>query len=51
MIFGCTLPAPHGGIFVLPVIGNWFMYLVAILVGSIVGAVILGFLKRSKNEA
>ena len=51
MIFGCTLPAPHGGIFVLPVIGNWFMYLVAILVGSIVGAVSLGFLKRSKNEA
>ena len=51
MIFNCTLPAPHGGIFVFPVVGNWLMYLVAILVGSIVGAVILGFLKRSKNEA
>lgn len=51
MIFGCTLPAPHGGIFVFPVVGNWPMYLVAILVGSVVGAVILGFLKRPRNEA
>ena len=51
MIFGCTLPAPHGGIFVFPVVGNWPMYLVAILVGSIVGAVILGFLKRPRHEA
>ena len=51
MIFGCTLPAPHGGIFVFPVVGNWPMYLVAILVGSIVGAVILGFLKRPRHDA
>ena len=51
MIFGCTLPAPHGGIFVFPVVGNWPMYLVAIVVGSIVGAVILGFLKRPRHEA
>lgn len=51
MVFGCTLPAPHGGIFVFPVVGNWPMYLVAILVGSVVGAVILGFLKRPRNEA
>ena len=50
MLFGCTLPAPHGGIFVFPVVGNWPMYLVAVLVGSIVGAVILGFLKRAVNE-
>ena len=50
MFFGCTLPAPHGGIFVFPVVGNWLMYLVAVLVGSIVGAVILGFLKRPANE-
>lgn len=50
MFFGCTLPAPHGGIFVFPVVGNWPMYLVAVLVGSIVGAVILGFLKRPTNE-
>lgn len=46
MIFDCTLRAPHGGIFVLPIIGNWPMYLVSIIVGAIVGAVILGFLKR-----
>lgn len=46
MIFDCTLRAPHGGIFVLPIIGNWPMYLVSIIVGSIVGAIILGFLKR-----
>lgn len=47
MIFDCTLRAPHGGIFVLPIIGNWAMYLISIIVGSIVGAVILGFLKNS----
>ena len=46
MIFNCTLPAPHGGIFVLPVVGNALMYLVAIAVGSIVGACILGALKK-----
>ena len=48
MLFNCTLTAPHGGIFVLPVVGNPIMYVVAILAGSIVGAVILGALK--KNE-
>lgn len=46
MAFNCTLRAPHGGIFVLPTIGNWPMYFVAILVGSIVGAVILGMIKK-----
>lgn len=46
MIFDCTLRAPHGGIFVLPIIGNWPMYLVSIIVGAIVGAILLGFLKR-----
>lgn len=46
MIFDCTLRAPHGGIFVLPIIDNWPMYLVSIIVGAIVGAIILGFLKR-----
>lgn len=43
---GCTLNAPHGGIFVLPVIGNPFGYAVALVIGSVVGAVILGFLKK-----
>ena len=46
MAFGCTLRAPHGGIFVLPTIGNPFMYLAAVVAGAAVGCVILGFLKR-----
>lgn len=46
MFFGCTLRAPHGGIFVLPTIGNPAMYLVSILIGSLVGAVLLGFMKK-----
>lgn len=49
MIFNCTLRAPHGGIFVIPIIGNWAMYLVSIIVGSIVGCLILGFLTKNKN--
>lgn len=46
MVFDCTLRAPHGGIFVFPIVGNWPMYLVSI----IVGAVVLGFLKRSSTK-
>lgn len=46
MLFGCTLMAPHGGIFVFPVVGNAAMYVVALLVGSIVGAVLLGLLRK-----
>lgn len=48
MMFNCTLPAPHGGIFVFPVVGNALMYLLAIVIGSLVGAILLGFLKREK---
>ena len=48
--FGCTLNAPHGGIFVLPVIGNPFGYAVALIVGSVVGALILGFLKKPLDK-
>lgn len=44
--FGCELMAPHGGIFVVAVITNPFMYLLALLIGSVVGALILGFLKK-----
>lgn len=47
MAFGCTLRAPHGGMFVLPTIGNPFMYLAAVVIGSVVGCVILGFLKKN----
>ena len=44
--FGCTSPAPHGGAWVTPVIGNWAMWLVACLVGSVVAALILSFWKK-----
>lgn len=46
MAFNCTLMAPHGGIFVFPVVGNTLMYLVALVVGTIVGAVLLDLLKK-----
>lgn len=46
MAFDCTLRAPHGGIFVVPTIGNPLMYLVSILVGAVVGCVILSTLKK-----
>ena len=46
MVFGCTLRAPHGGIFVLPTIGNPMLYALAILAGSIVGCLILAALKK-----
>lgn len=46
MAFDCTLRAPHGGIFVVPTIGNPLMYLVSILVGAVVGCVVLSILKK-----
>ena len=46
MFFGCTLRAPHGGIFVLPTIGNPLMYALAILIGAIVGCLVLSILKK-----
>lgn len=42
--------APHGGIFVFAVVGNWPMYLLALAVGSVVSMVILTLLKKKKNE-
>ena len=50
MFFECTLMAPHGGIFVVPTIGNPFGYLIAIAVGSIVGAVVLGFIRKPRPQ-
>jgi len=50
MAFGCTLMAPHGGIFVVPVVGNALMYLVALVAGTIVGALLLGILKKKVIE-
>lgn len=46
MFFDCTLRAPHGGIFVLPTIGNPLMYLAAVLIGAAIGCLILGLLKK-----
>lgn len=47
MLFQCTLMAPHGGIFVFPVVGNSLMYVVALVVGTLVSAVMLGILKKN----
>lgn len=47
MLLGCTLRAPHGGIFVLPTIGNPLGYLAAVAAGSAVGCVILAALKKN----
>ena len=51
MAFNCTLMAPHGGIFVFPVVGNPIMYVVVLVAGTIVGAILLGILKKTvENE-
>lgn len=47
MLFNCTLMAPHGGIFVVPVIGNPLMYLLALAVGTAVSTILLGVLKKN----
>lgn len=47
MAFGCTLRAPHGGIFVFPTIGNVIGYIAAFVIGSVVAAVLLGILKKN----
>ena len=46
MAFDCTLMAPHGGIFVFPVVGNAVMYLLALVAGTVISAVLLGLLKK-----
>lgn len=50
MAFHIELRAPHGGIFVLPIVNNSVMYLLAIVIGSVVTAVLLGFIKKPVNE-
>ena len=50
MLFNCALMAPHGGIFVFAVVGNWPLYIVSLVAGSIVGAVMLGLLKKKVEE-
>lgn len=50
MLFNCTLMAPHGGIFVFPVVGNALMYLAALVIGTLVSAGLLGVLKKKVEE-
>lgn len=49
MAFNCTLMAPHGGIFVFAVVGNWPMYLVSLAIGSVVSMLLLALLKKKKT--
>ncbi|OPJ58422.1 PTS fructose transporter subunit IIABC [Clostridium chromiireducens] len=50
MAFGCALRAPHGGVFVIAIVSNPLAYIAAIVAGSIVGAVILGILKKPVQQ-
>ena len=50
MLFGCTVPAPHGGIFVFGVVTNWPMYFVALAVGSVVAAILLGIFRKKREQ-
>ena len=50
MVFHIELRAPHGGMFVLPIVNNPVMYLLAIVIGSVITAVILGFIKKPIND-
>ena len=50
MVFGCGLRAPHGGIFVFPLVDHAALYCVALAVGSVVGAVILSLLKKDRTD-
>ena len=50
MAFGCTIMAPHGGIFVFLVAGNALMYLLSLVIGTVVGALLLGLLKKKVSE-
>ena len=48
MFFGCALRAPHGGIFVLPVISNPLGYFISLVIGSVIGMIVLAILKQNK---
>lgn len=50
MAFNCTLMAPHGGIFVFAVVGNWPMYILSLAIGSLVGMLLLAVLKKKVQE-
>ena len=46
MLFGCTVPAPHGGIFVFGVVTNWPMYFASLAAGAVIAAVIMGIIRK-----
>lgn len=46
VLFGCTLMAPHGGIFVFAVVGKWYFYILSLVIGTLVTALMLGLLKK-----
>ena len=48
MVFGCALPAPHGGIFVFPLVHNVLGYILALVIGSVVGMLLLGLLRKNR---
>ncbi|MBQ9573576.1 MAG: PTS sugar transporter subunit IIA [Acidaminococcaceae bacterium] len=50
MLFNCTVPAPHGGLFVFGVVTNWPMYFVALAIGALVACFILGFTRKDAVE-
>ncbi len=50
VFFGCTLMAPHGGIFVFAVVGNWYLYLLSLLIGSLICGILIGLLKKEVNN-
>ena len=51
VVFKCTLMAPHGGIFVFAVVGNWYWYLLALAIGSVVSMLMLALLKKKPKAA
>lgn len=50
MLFGCAVPAPHGGIFVFGVVTNWPMYLAALAIGACVAAILLGLFRKEQAQ-
>ena len=50
MLFECTLMAPHGGLFVFAVVGNWPMYLLSLIIGSAITMLLLAILKKPVNK-
>ncbi|MGN1131389.1 MAG: PTS fructose transporter subunit IIC, partial [Ruminococcus sp.] len=49
-LFGCTLRAPHGGVFVFAVVGNWYWYILALVAGAVIGMLMLALLMKKKAK-